>query len=89
MAVEPWCRTCKTTGELTRHSRATILDHITPLAEGGSNEDANLQPLCGPCHDLKTAKGAARARGAAEPVSIKPHLTIGANGWLLDAQIRS
>lgn len=43
------------------------MDHITALADGGSNEMENLQTLCVPCHKAKTrreaaARAAARAR---------------------------
>ena len=34
---------------------ANEVDHITPLADGGSNEMINLQALCKPCHSTKTA----------------------------------
>ena len=35
---------------------ATVLDHRLPLSQGGSDElDSNLQPICQPCHDRKTA----------------------------------
>ena len=30
------------------------IDHIIPLADGGTNVDANLQPLCLRCHREKT-----------------------------------
>jgi hypothetical protein len=30
------------------------IDHIVPLASGGSNDFANLQPLCQSCHSKKT-----------------------------------
>lgn len=33
---------------------ATVVDHIKPLALGGSDEDSNTQNLCTSCHDLKT-----------------------------------
>ena len=43
-------------------------DHIIPKAEGGSDEDENLQTLCRSCHKQKTdaekARGAARASSA-------------------------
>ena len=32
----------------------TRIDHIIPLAAGGSNEDSNLQILCQSCHLTKT-----------------------------------
>lgn len=37
------------------------VDHRTPLEQGGSNDDGNLDLLCDPCHKLKTATEA-RAR---------------------------
>lgn len=30
------------------------LDHIIPIADGGTNEESNLQLLCRPCHLKKT-----------------------------------
>ena len=32
------------------------IDHIIPLASGGSNNLSNLQPLCGDCHKKKTTE---------------------------------
>ena len=65
---EPLCRKCKANG---RTSVATQRDHIIPLAEGGTEEDSNIQALCEPCHGEKTAeeakRGAARARFGASP----------------------
>ena len=58
-AREPMCRECRKHGRL---SIATIRDHIRPLAEGGTDDDDNIQPLCLPCSDAKTA--AESARGA-------------------------
>ena len=49
---EPLCRECSKTG---RVALASIRDHIRPLAEGGTDDDGNIQPLCGPCSDVKTA----------------------------------
>jgi 5-methylcytosine-specific restriction endonuclease McrA len=31
------------------------VDHIVPLARGGTNDAMNLQTLCGRCHSTKTA----------------------------------
>jgi 5-methylcytosine-specific restriction enzyme A len=57
------CKHCTTTGCT---SPSTQADHITPVAEHGSNHTANGQGLCTPCHSVKTAaetaRGAARAR---------------------------
>lgn len=44
---EPQCRRCG--------RRATEVDHIIPLSEGGSKWDAaNCQSLCDDCHDVKS-----------------------------------
>lgn len=42
---------------------AGICDHIKPLAEGGSDEDINLETLCDECSKAKTARESARGRG--------------------------
>lgn len=38
------------------------VDHIINVAEGGSDDESNLQSLCVPCHQAKTAAEAARGR---------------------------
>jgi 5-methylcytosine-specific restriction protein A len=58
-AREPLCRLCKAHGRVTA---ATIRDHIKPLAEGGTDADSNIQPLCLDCSDAKTAAESARGR---------------------------
>lgn len=35
---------------------ASTVDHITPKAHGGTDDDINLQSLCWACHKAKTAK---------------------------------
>lgn len=51
---EPWCR--KHLTEYNEHVPATVVDHVIPLANQGAPFDrSNLQPLCKPCHDSKTA----------------------------------
>jgi len=57
---EPLCRVCAVAG---RHTLATIRDHIVPLAEGGTDDDDNVQPICKPCHDGKTLAESLRGRG--------------------------
>jgi len=50
-ARHPWCVECAKHGKQTR---ATIRDHIVPLAECGTEDDANCQALCLDCSDAKT-----------------------------------
>ncbi|TNV14914.1 HNH endonuclease [Buttiauxella sp. B2] len=47
------CQECLRRGAITE---ATCVDHIDPLANGGSHSDDNLQSLCTPCHRVKTAR---------------------------------
>lgn len=54
------CQPCKAKGHITPASQ---VDHITPKAEGGTDDPANLQAICIPCHSAKTAEEAARAQG--------------------------
>lgn len=64
-------------------------DHIKPLWMGGTNAPDNRQPLCKPCHKVKTAleskarakadrmsgrKGQANRRSKRGGSSIKPHV---------------
>lgn len=49
---EHLCQKCLAQGVFTR---GTHIDHITPKSKGGTDDPANLQTLCKPCHDHKTA----------------------------------
>ncbi|CAH0650399.1 MULTISPECIES: HNH endonuclease [Pseudomonas] len=51
--------TCQACGLVTKDLE---VDHIINVAEGGSDDDSNLQALCVPCHQEKTAAEAARGR---------------------------
>lgn len=51
---EHTCQKCGTFGH--------EVDHITPVSQGGTNDDANLQVLCATCHMVKTQTEAAQAR---------------------------
>lgn len=51
--------TCRGCGVVTHELE---VDHIINVAEGGSDDDSNLQSLCIPCHQAKTATEAARGR---------------------------
>lgn len=46
------CQPCMRMGRVTL---ANIVDHILNKASGGTDDDANLQTICRPCHDVKTA----------------------------------
>jgi len=57
------CVLCTAAG---RFVLATDCDHRTPVWEGGTDADHNLQSLCKPCHRAKTAiEAARRAAGGA------------------------
>lgn len=52
IAEEPLCRKCLERGDTTA---TEIIDHIKPLAWGGSDARSNKQGLCRECHDAKSA----------------------------------
>ena len=66
------CQPCKATGRITP---AREVDHITPKAKGGTDDDDNLQAICTDCHKDKTAREAEEAQGRKR----KP--TFGVDGW--------
>lgn len=51
LARYPFCVGCNAQGKTTP---ATEVDHIRPLAEGGTHDETNLQPFCKSCHSRKT-----------------------------------
>lgn len=53
---------CAHCGLVWRKSHDQI-DHIVPREQGGSNDEANLQPLCDPCHKAKTKQEASARAG--------------------------
>ncbi|MDK8305659.1 HNH endonuclease signature motif containing protein [Corynebacterium imitans] len=57
--AHPLCEQCQTQGRVTP---AQEVDHIVPLEDGGTHDEANLQALCKPCHSSKTAGGNDRWR---------------------------
>jgi 5-methylcytosine-specific restriction protein A len=71
LRAHPLCVMCLAKGALTA---ATQLDHIKALVNGGTNEGANYQGLCDPCHVEKTAADLGR----------KHRPTIGLDGWPVD-----
>lgn len=52
------CRACSR----VTYGQAAHVDHITPLEEGGTDCDENLQTLCSACHGAKT-RAEQRRRG--------------------------
>ncbi len=62
------CERCDKQG-VTR--LATVVDHIQPLALGGSDEDRNTRNLCGPCHDEVTG----------EQFGHRVVQAVGSDGW--------
>ena len=60
------CQVCRTKGRLTPGS---IVDHVRPKAEGGTDDLENLQVICKPCHTMKTAGESARG---GEHVQFEP-----------------
>lgn len=51
LALEPFCRKCLEAGKKVATDK---IDHIVPLAWGGSDTRGNKQGLCDPCHDEKS-----------------------------------
>jgi 5-methylcytosine-specific restriction protein A len=72
LAKEPLCRRCKALGYI---KAAEEVDHIVPLALGGTEAHTNLRPLCGDCHKVVTA----------EQFGHRERLPIGADGWPMQA----
>ena len=58
---EPFCRICAARyppGDPRHRTRATVVDHIVPHRGDWARfiDRSNLQSLCKPCHDAKTAR---------------------------------
>ena len=71
LRMHPLCVHC------IRQSRVTAaqeVDHVIALANGGKDTDDNLQSLCIPCHQAKTAKD----------MGYTQRNTIGIDGWPVD-----
>lgn len=58
---------------------ATEVDHIIPVAEGGTDELDNLQAACPGCHRIKTQAEA--ARGRAKFSRLRPTPAHPADRW--------
>jgi len=58
LSDEPLCRICANANRVTA---ATVVDHIVPLFQGGTDDRTNKQALCTPCHDIKSKAERAQA----------------------------
>lgn len=63
------CQPCQRNDTFTL---ATQVDHVIPKADGGTDDDSNLQSICGPCHDAKSKAEAKRG------ISSYGHRQLGA-----------
>lgn len=54
---------CQPCIRLGHTSPAHAVDHVIPKAEGGTDDERNLQAICKPCHAAKTAEESKRAKG--------------------------
>lgn len=60
LSEHPLCAHCKAEGRVRAGSE---VDHVVPLADGGADDEANLQTLCPEHHAAKTAREAAARAG--------------------------
>jgi 5-methylcytosine-specific restriction protein A len=66
------CEDCQDEG---RTEVAVEVDHVVPLAKGGSDEDGNTRNLCRLHHEAKTAKD----------FGFKHRLPVGIDGWPIES----
>ncbi len=71
LSRNPLCTHCQRNG---RYTPAEEVDHVVPLAHGGTDDWSNLQSLCRDCHRIKSAREAGK----------QPMRRIGVDGWPID-----
>lgn len=59
-----------------RHARHEC-DHVVPKAQGGTDDEGNMQAICADCHKAKTEREAAEGQGR----RLRP--SFGEDGWLI------
>ena len=103
--VDAWC---KCTADYCPHigrcnALPKVVDHKTPRSEGGSDDvsSGNLQTLCKPCHDRKTANEDARGArgtqvflvcgpsGSGKTKYVRDHMRESDLAWDFDAMART
>lgn len=62
LSLNPLCCMCHSEGRTTAGAE---VDHITPLWQGGADDESNYQTLCEPHHKAKTAREAGMRTGQA------------------------
>ncbi|MCB2007567.1 MAG: HNH endonuclease, partial [Rhodoferax sp.] len=67
---QPLCVHCEAQGRVVL---ATQRDHIIPLADGGPDDDTNVQGLCVECHAVKSKAEAARGRNGGVRAAVLPN----------------
>jgi 5-methylcytosine-specific restriction protein A len=69
------CQLCMQEGRITA---GTHVDHITAKAKGGTDDPANLQTVCAPCHALKSI------HDQGKNPRLRKRRTIGLSGWPIE-----
>lgn len=54
---------CQPCGRMGKVAAAHHVDHIVPKAQGGTDDEANLQAICRDCHRAKTQAEANAGKG--------------------------
>jgi 5-methylcytosine-specific restriction endonuclease McrA len=68
---------CARCGHVTTFPSGFEMDHIVALANGGTNDDANMQILHHECHEAKTN----------EDLGYTPKVATGLDGWPVDEPV--
>ena len=68
IANAPLCIDCIAKGKTTG---TQVIDHILPLALGGTDTEDNIRALCHECHEVRTR----------EQFGYRPRVVYGEDGW--------